>query len=94
MIMLRINVPSDAASQLNFSTFEGFQLPKPPNGIDAEVNNDLILQFEDEDEAIAYVDELEDFSYQLSDKTGSRYLAVNTIITAIRNDEFVQSYSR
>lgn len=92
--MLRINVPSNTASQLNFSTFEGFQLPGPPNGVDAEVNNDLILQFEDENEAIAYADELEDFSYQLSDKTESRYLAVNDIIMAIRNDEFVQSYSR
>jgi len=92
--MLRINVPSDTASQLNFSTFEGFQLPIPPNGIDAEINNDLILQFEDEGEAIAYADELEDFSYQLSDKTGSRYLAINIIIMAIRNDEFIQDYSR
>ncbi|WP_259067599.1 hypothetical protein HDF24_13210 [Mucilaginibacter sp. X4EP1] len=92
--MLRINVPSDTAPQLNFSTFEEFQLPVPPNGVDAEINNDLILQFEDEDEAIAYADELEDFSYQLNDKTGNRYLAVNNIIMAIRNDEFIQDYSR
>jgi hypothetical protein len=92
--MLRINVPSNTASQVNFSTFESFQLPQPSNGVEAEINNDLILQFEDEEEAIAYADELEDLSYQLTDKTESRYLVVNDIIMAIRNDEFIQSYSR
>ena len=92
--MLRINVPSNTTSQVNFSTFESFQLPEPPNGVEAEINNDLILQFEDEEEAIAYADELEDLSYQLTDKTEPRYLVVNDIIMAIRNDEFIQSYSR
>jgi hypothetical protein len=92
--MLRINVPSNTASQINFSTFESFQLPKPLSGVEAEINNDLILQFEDEEEAIAYADELEDLSYQLTDKTEPRYLVVNDIIMAIRNDEFIQSYSR
>jgi len=92
--MLRINVPSNTASQVNFSTFESLQLPHPPNGVEAEINNDLILQFEDEEEAIAYADELEDLSYQLTDKTEPRYLVVNDIIMAIRNDEFIQSYSR
>jgi hypothetical protein len=92
--MLRINVPSNTSSQINFSTFEGLQLPKPLSGVEAEINNDLILQFEDEEEAIAYADELEDLSYQLTDKTEPRYLVVNDIIMAIRNDEFIQSYSR
>jgi hypothetical protein len=92
--MLRINVPSNTASQINFSTFESFELPQPPSGVEAEINNDLILQFEDEEEAIAYADELEDLSYQLTDKTEPRYLVVNDIIMAIRNDEFIQSYSR
>ncbi|TWJ04873.1 hypothetical protein JN11_00596 [Mucilaginibacter frigoritolerans] len=92
--MLRINVPSNTTSQVNFSTFEILQLPVPPNGVEAEINNDLILQFEDEEEAIAYADELEALSYQLTDKTEPRYLVVNDIIMAIRNDEFIQSYSR
>ena len=92
--MLRINVPSNTASQINFSTFESFELPQPPSGVEAEINNDLILQFEDEEEAIAYADELEDLSYQLTDKTEPRYLVVNDIIMAIRNDEFIQSYTR
>jgi hypothetical protein len=52
--MLRINVPSNTSSQINFSTFKGLQLPKPLSGVEAEINNDLILQFEDEEEAIAY----------------------------------------
>ena len=62
------------------------------NGVDAEVNNDLILQFEDEAEAIAYADQLETLSDNLDDKTTMQYMAINDIITAIRNDEFIQDY--
>ena len=90
--MLRIAVPSNTGSELNFSTFERYELPPPPSGIDAEVNNDLILQFEDEAEAVTYADQLETLSDNLDDETTPQYIAINDIITAIRNDEFIQDY--
>ena len=92
--MLQIIVPSTGPSQLTFSKFEKFDLPAPLNGADAEINDDLILKFEDEEDAISYADELEDMSNRINDKDTPQYIALGDIIMAIRNDEFVQSYSR
>ncbi|MDB5009015.1 MAG: hypothetical protein JWQ84_3207 [Mucilaginibacter sp.] len=92
--MLRIAIPSNSGSNINFSTFEQYELPAPPDGVDAEINNDLILKFEDEEEAITYADQLENLSAGLKDKNTPQYIAISDIITAIRNDEFIQSYSR
>ena len=92
--MLHITIPSNSRSDLNFSIFEEYQLPAPPNGIDAEINNDVILKFEDEEEAISYAEELEDLSNELNDKSSPQYIAISDVIMAIRNDEFVQSYTR
>ncbi|MGZ3874667.1 MAG: hypothetical protein ACXVJD_17240 [Mucilaginibacter sp.] len=92
--MLRINIPSNTDSGLNFSTFEQYQLPAPPDGVDAEINGDLILKFEDEEEAIIYAEQLENLSNELNDKSTPQYVAISDMIMAIRNDEFVQSYSR
>ena len=50
--MLHINIPSNTNSNINFSSFEQYELPAPLSGVDAEINNDLILKFEDEEEAI------------------------------------------
>ncbi len=90
--MLNITVPSNTSSNLTFSTFEQYELPSPPSGVDAEVNNDLILKFEDEEEAIVYAEQLENMLNEIDDNTTPQYLAVNDIIMAIRNDEFVQAY--
>jgi hypothetical protein len=92
--MLRITIPSNTDSNINFSTFEQYELPAPISGVDSEINNDVILKFEDEDEAITYAEELENLSNELNDKTTPQYLAISDIIVAIRNDEFVQSYLR
>jgi len=92
--MLRITVSQNDSSNLSFSAFEQYQLPAPPNGVDAEINNDVILKFEDEEEAVTYAEQLEELSNELDDKTTAEYTAISDIIMAIRNDEFVQSYSR
>ena len=92
--MLRITVPSNVNSNINFSAFEQYQLPAPPSGVDAEVNNDLILKFEDEEEAITYAEQLETLSVGLNNKNTPQYTAISDIIMAIRNNEFIQSYSR
>ncbi|CAN5228031.1 hypothetical protein BH09BAC6_BH09BAC6_31040 [soil metagenome] len=92
--MLRINVPSTGASQLSFTTFESYELPAPPSGVDAEINNDVILKFEDEEEAILYADQLEDLSNGLHDKSSPENLAIGDMIIAIRSDGFVQAYTQ
>lgn len=92
--MLNINISLDSNSNINFSTFEEYGLPAPPNGVDAEINNDVILKFEDEEEAIIYSKQLENLSNELNDKQSPQYIAVSDVIMAIRNDEFIKSYAR
>jgi hypothetical protein len=90
--MLNITVPSNGSSQLTFATFERYDLPAPPNGVDPEINDDVILKFENEEEAVNYAWQLEDLSSELNNKSSMQNIAINDIILAIRNDEFVQSY--
>lgn len=90
--MLLINVTSTENSPLKFLDFKQYDLPEPPNGVDAEINEDLILKFEDEEEAVDYIGQLEDLSSELNNKSSVQNIAINDIILAIRNDEFVQSY--
>ena len=90
--MLRIAIPSNERAELTFSSFENSDLPKPPNGIDEEINDDLILLFDDEEQAVAYADELEDISTAINNSDSPKKLALNDIIVAIKSDEFVQSY--
>ena len=90
--MLNITVPSTVDSHLNFLTFERYGFPAPPNGADAEINDDLILRFEDEEEAVIYAEQLENLLPGLNDKSAAVNLAIGDIIMAIRNDRFVKSY--
>lgn len=92
--MLNINISLNSNSNLNFSTFEEYGIPAPPNGVDAEINNDVILKFEDEEEAIIYSEQLANLSNELNDKQSPQYIAISDVIMAIRNDEFIKSYTR
>lgn len=92
--MLNITVPQNDNTNLTFSAFERYGLPAPPDGADAEINDDLILKFEDEEEAIVYAAQLQNVANELNDKDTPQYVAISNIIMAIRNDEFVQSYTR
>ncbi len=91
--MLRITIPSTGKSQLTFTTFERYNLPAPPSGANAEINDDLILQFEDEQEAITYAEQLENLSNGLDDKSSPQNIAIGDMIVAIWNDEFVKAYN-
>jgi hypothetical protein len=90
--MLLINVPAATYGHINFALFMNFGLPEPVGGVDAEINNDLILKFEDEEEAVIYAAQLENLSIGLKDQNSPEDLAIGDIIMAIRNDDFVQSY--
>jgi hypothetical protein len=86
--MLRIDVSS---AEITNAMFDQFGLPTPPNGTQTEVNGDLILLFEDEEEAVSYLDELEDYASEVDDSSPEKAL-INTLATTISNDEFVQTY--
>jgi hypothetical protein len=47
--------------------------------------------FEDEEEAVAYLDDLEEYTADLDNKSPAKPV-INALITAINNDEFVQAY--
>jgi len=90
--MLHIAIPSDGLTLLNLKKFEQFDLPAPPGGIDSETNGNLVLSFEDEQQAVDYSMELDRFSETLNDVDSPRYKAAGEIMKAIGEDEFVQAY--
>jgi len=91
--MLNILIPSSGPSKLSFSLFEEYGIPAPLSGVDEEINGDVILKFEDEEEAVVYAEQMENMANELNDKSTTQYLAINDIIVAVRNDEFVQSFT-
>jgi phage gp29-like protein len=88
--MLRIAIP---ATTISAKVFEQNILPTPPNGTETDVGGELVLLFEDEEEAVAYLDELEDYSTELDNKSPEKPV-INALVSAINNDEFVQAYLR
>jgi len=90
--MLRIEIPANEYSGLTFSKVERFDLPLPSNGFDSEINDNIILSFDDEQQAIDYTHEMDRYAESLSDQSSPEYLAATEIIKAISNDAFVQSY--
>ncbi|MES2107586.1 MAG: hypothetical protein V4577_02485 [Bacteroidota bacterium] len=92
--MLNITIQSVDNTILTFTAFKDYNIPAPSGGADVEGDNYLVLKFEDEEDAISYAEQLENLSNQLNDKNTPQYQAINDIIISIRNDEFVQDYSR
>ena len=88
--MLRIDIPATETS-ISRNVFETYALPAPPNGTDTEINGDLILLFDDEEQAVAYLDELEEYASSLDNDSDAKE-PLNVLIGAINNDEFVQAY--
>ena len=56
--MLIIEVSSDGRSPLTLTELNKYNIPAPPDGFDPEINNAVVMKFEDEQEAI-------DYSYEL-----------------------------
>ncbi|MBD1384778.1 hypothetical protein IDJ75_05775 [Mucilaginibacter rigui] len=73
------------------NVLQNYNLPAPTGGFDTEVNGSLILLFEDEQEAVAYLDVLEDQANKVADNSPEKAF-LNALIVAINNDEFVQAY--
>jgi regulatory protein YycI of two-component signal transduction system YycFG len=90
--MLRIAIPSTGQSGLTFNSFEKFSVPPPPNGVDAEINNEVVLLFNDEQQAVEYAESLFEVSSDLDNDKTPQKLIVNDIVGAIYNNNFVKSY--
>jgi hypothetical protein len=90
--MLKINVSSHPEPAVTFSLFERYDIPAPPSGVDEEGDDHLVLNFEDEEEAVTYAERLQEMATEINDKSTTQYLAVTRIIDSVWDDEFVQSY--
>lgn len=89
--MLKIDLPKSGLPAFTAAVFEQYALPIPPNGTETELSGNVILLFEDEEEAVAYLDELEDYATELDDDAPEKPY-INALASAINNDEFVQAY--
>lgn len=88
--MLKIDIPGgpDSVSQ---DLLNQYGIPQPLSGTDIEINGDLILLFDDEEQAVAYLDGLEEFAANVDGKSPGKNI-ISLIVSAISNDEFVQAY--
>nr|WP_294948309.1 hypothetical protein [uncultured Mucilaginibacter sp.] len=87
--MLKISIPA----QPGFSRgiIEKYGIPHPLSGTDTEVNGDVILLFENEETAVAYLDELEEHAGSVDGQSPAKNI-ISLIVSAISTDEFVQAY--
>jgi hypothetical protein len=74
--MLRISIPSNGPSKINFSNFMNYLLPIPPKGLVSEVNDNAVLLFDNEEQAKNYAEKLKQLP-------GSQKKAGNEIVAAI-----------
>jgi hypothetical protein len=79
--MLRIEVPSDGLSGLTFNELEKYEIPAPPHGFNSEINNSVVMPFEDEQQAIDYAHELDAYSDSIDQE--SRQYLIRWICTGI-----------
>jgi hypothetical protein len=89
--MLIIEISSGGRFPITFAILEKYNIPAPPNGFDSEINDNIIMRFDDEQQAIDYSYELDSYANAIESKS-EEYNIINTIIKAISEDAFVQTY--
>jgi hypothetical protein len=89
--MLVIGISSDGQPLITLAELNKYNIPTPPNGLDSEENNDVVMKFEDEQEAIDYSYELDSYANSIDNKS-EEYRLITAIVKAISEDEFVQNY--
>ncbi len=89
--MLSIDIPSDGLSELTFNKLEKYNIPAPPNGFSSEVNNNVVIHFDDEQQAIDYAHDLDEYSNSIEPESQESSVVAD-IIKAVGDDEFVQTY--
>lgn len=89
--MLVIEISSDGRLPLTLTELNKYNIPAPPGGFNSEINNVVVMKFEDEQEAIDYSYELDSYANTIDNKS-EEYRIITAIVKAISDDEFVQSY--
>ena len=89
--MLKIEIPS---REFDFNQLQQLDIPKPINGISEEINENAVLAFEDESDAINYSYLLGEYADRLDDKCSAQYSAARFIIQTIADDAFVAAYNK
>ena len=89
--MLQIHVPPTSPTTFTYDDFKNYELPVPSKGVINEVNDETILVFDNEFEAVTYADQLEEIGTNVSNRTPEKCL-LRDVVTAIRNDETVRSF--
>lgn len=92
--MLLIEIPSEGPSALDLQKFEAYDIPRPPGGLDQEVNDRLVLRFEDEQQAVEYAQQIEQYANRLESRDSAAHRAASAILEAIGKDDFVRSYTQ
>ena len=88
--MLKINIPG-GPENVSQDLLNQYGIPQPINGTDIEINGDTVLLFDDEQQAVAYLDGLEEFASSIDGDSPAKNI-ISLIVSAISNDEFVQEY--
>lgn len=89
--MLPIHIPPISPVPFTYNDFENYRLPIPSKGVINEDDNETVLLFDNEQEAVTYADKLEEIDTNVSRRTPEKSL-VREVVTAIRNDEMVRTY--
>ena len=89
--MLIIEISSGGRFPITFAKLEKYNIPAPPNGFDSEINTNIIMRFDDEQQAIDYSYELDSYANSIDSKS-NEYHIINSIIKAIGEDQFVKTY--
>jgi hypothetical protein len=89
--MLRINLPQIGRTRLTSADFKNYHLPIPSKGVKALKNNETILLFDNEYDAIVYADQLEEIVTTVS-KSSPLKNPLRDLVTTIRNDDTIRNY--
>jgi hypothetical protein len=89
--MLRIKIPATGTTPLTSEDFKIYHLPMPSQGINGKEDNDTVLQFDNEYEAVVYADELEEIVTTVSKSSPLRNI-LRDMATTIRNDDTIRNY--
>lgn len=89
--MLRIEIPANGLSGLTFNKLEKYDIPSPTNGFNSEINNNVVMSFDDEQQAIDYAHELDTYANEVNPES-QEYQIITDLIKAVGDDEFVQNY--
>ena len=90
--MLIIGISADTGSNLTFSQLQKYDIPVPPNGFDTETNDNIVMKFEDEQEAIDYTYQLDSYANSV-DNQSEVYRIAAALVKAINDDGFVRTYT-